>query len=475
MTVNNSPAIVWFRRDMRLYDHAALRAACDTGRPVIPVFILDDITENLGAAPKWRLGLALEHFSKSLRRKGSKLILRKGPAIRVLRELISETGASSVYWTRLYDPDSIARDTSVKTMLGDIPVEARSFPGHVMFEPWTVETGKGSYFKVFTPFWNAVRQRSDDVRLLAAPGQIPGPDEWPQSDDLGNWNMGRTMNRGADIVRSHVRLGEEAAQARLDEFVGDTIERYKVRRDFPSEGATSGLSENLSLGEISPNRCWAAARRLAEEGFSGAETFQKELVWREFAWHLIYHTPHIVRDNWREDWDGFPWRTDDQASDVMAWKQGRTGIPLVDAGMRELYVTGRMHNRVRMIAASYLTKHMLCHWKIGMNWFAETLIDWDPASNAMGWQWVAGSGPDAAPYFRIFNPVTQAERFDPDERYICRWIAERQSNPPDTALEFFDAIPRSWNLSPSDPYPDPIIGLKEGRDRALQAYENRDF
>ena len=475
MNAGHSPVILWFRRDLRLYDHAALMAACDSGRPVIPVFILDDRAANLGAAPKWRLGLALERFGETLKQKGSRLILRRGPAEKVLRDLIGETGAGAVFWTRLYDPDSLARDTDVKTTLRKREIEARSFPGHVMFEPWTAQTGKGGFFRVFTPFWNSVRRRSDDVELLPAPGKIPGPDVWPRSNHIDDWNMGQAMNRGADIVRGHVRPGEDAALARLDRFMDDRVEGYSDRRDYPADDATSGLSENLSLGEISPHRCWAAARRLADEGSAGAVTFQKQLVWREFAWHLMFHTPRMISGNWRENWDAFPWRTDHMASDVIAWKQGRTGLPFVDAGMRELYVTGRMHNRVRMIAASFLTKHLMCHWKIGMDWFADCLTDWDPASNAMGWQWVAGSGPDAAPYFRVFNPQTQAGRFDHGENYVRRWIAEGQINPPETALDYYRAVPLAWNLSPADPYPAPVIGLKEGRARALEAYGNRNF
>ena len=212
-----------------------------------------------------------------------------------------------------------------------------------------------------------------------------------------------------------------------------------------------------------------------EEGKAGAEHFLKELVWREFAYHLMHHTPHILDTSWRDGWEGFPWKKDADAPEVLAWKQGRTGIEFVDAAMRELYVTGRMHNRARMIVASYLTKHLMTDWRIGRDWFAECLVDWDPASNAMGWQWTAGSGPDASPYFRVFNPATQLDKFDADRAYVNRWLAEGCTNPYADALSFFDAMPRRWGLKPTDPYPDPVVALDEGRKRALAAYENRSF
>ncbi|NNF91531.1 MAG: deoxyribodipyrimidine photo-lyase, partial [Boseongicola sp.] len=236
------------------------------------------------------------------------------------------------------------------------------------------------------------------------------------------------------------------------------------------------LSENLAWGEISPRTCWHSGVRAMEEGKKGAEHFLKELVWREFAYHLVWHTPRIVDRNWRQGWDGFPWNEDERLAEVKAWKQGRTGVRFVDAAMREMYVTGHMHNRSRMIVASYLTKHLMCHWRIGQQWFEDCLIDWDPASNAMGWQWTAGSGPDAAPYFRVFNPVTQLDKFDEDRSYVKAWIAEEYSRPTKTALSYFDAIPRRWGMSADAPYPsEPIVAMAEGRKRALAAYEDRDF
>ncbi|WP_375227832.1 cryptochrome/photolyase family protein [Roseobacter sp. S98] len=472
--MSSSPVILWFRRDLRLSDHPALAAAAATGRPVIPVYIYDDQTAALGAAPKWRLGLGIGHFAGSLEQLGSRLVLRRGDALSVLRDLIRETGAGAVWWSRLYDPDATERDAAVKNALREEGTDARSFGGHLMFEPWTVETKTGGFYRVYTPFWNMVKSRDVDAPL-AAPDRLAAPDTWPKGDALEDWNMDAAMNRGAAVVRPWVRLGEQAAQDRLAAFIDETVAEYDTTRDLPGVDGTSGLSENLALGEISPHQCWHAGRRAFEEGSKGAETFLKELVWREFAYHLMHHTPHILTSNWKEDWDAFPWNADGQADKVIAWKQGRTGIRFVDAAMRELYVTGRMHNRGRMIVASYLTKHLLTDWKIGRDWFEDCLIDWDPASNAMGWQWSAGSGPDATPYFRVFNPVTQLDKFDKDRVYVRRWLAEGYKEPSETALSFFDAVPRAWNLSPDDRYPAAVVPADEGRKIALSAYENRGF
>jgi len=464
--------LLWLRRDLRLSDHPALTAAAKRG-PVIPVFIRDASVTDLCAAPAWRLGLGLEHLATSLKDKGSRLVFRSGDALEVLQKLIQETGADAVYWSRLYDPAATARDAQVKERLKAQGIEAKSFGGHLMFEPWTVETKTGTFYKVYTPFWKMVRGRDVDTPLPTP--DLKAPDAWPDSEDLAGWQLGAGMDRGAEVVRPHVRLGESAAQSRLGHFIAHLVASYDDGRDIPGEDRTSNLSENLALGEISPHLCWHAGRRAMEDGKAGAETFLKELVWREFAYHLMHHTPRILDRNWKEDWDAFPWNKDERKAEVKAWKQGRTGIRFVDAAMREMYVTGRMHNRGRMIVASYLTKHLLCHWRIGQQWFEECLIDWDPASNAMGWQWSAGSGPDATPYFRVFNPETQLDKFDKDRSYSSRWLAEPYGNKHADALAYFEAIPRSWSMAPEDAYPSPIVPADEGRSRALEAYANRNF
>lgn len=472
--MTSTPILYWARRDFRLGDNPALAAAAASGAPVIPVFIVDEVVESHGAAPKWRLGLGAEVFGAALEGAGARLVVRRGRALDVLRALIAETGAREVHWNRLYDPASRARDEGVKAALKAEGIAARSHAAHVLFEPWTVETGTGGFYRVYTPFWKAVRGR-DPGDPLPVP-KLRAPGAWPASDDLASLALGAAMNRGAEVVLPHLAVGERAARALLDAFLENGIDAYAEARDDLARNGTSHLSENLTCGEISPRTCWWAGRRAMEEGRAGAETFLKELVWRDFAHHLVHHTPHIVERNWREEWEAFPWNTDASRADVVAWQRGRTGMAIVDAAMRELYVTGRMHNRARMLVASYLTKHMLTHWKIGLDWFEDCLVDWDAASNAMGWQWSAGSGPDATPYFRVFNPETQAEKFDPHGRYRRRWVAELSANPPETALAFFEAAPRSWGMSPGDAYPArPVVDAAEGRRRALAAYESRGF
>ena len=469
-----TPTILWFRRDLRLQDHAALTAAVGRGGAVIAVFICDGQVESLGAAPKWRLDLGVEALQSALEAKGNRLILRRGAALDELKALVAETGAQAVYWQRAYDPTSQERDAAVKAALQEQGVEAQSFKGHLLFEPWTVQTKVGGFFKVYTPMWNSVRGRDVPVPL-PEPAIVPAPELFPASDSLADWQLGRQMRRGAAIVAGYARVGAAKAMARLEEFITGGLREYRANRDIPGEDGTSKLAENLALGEITPAQCWHAGQAELERGNPGAETFLKELVWREFAYHLLHHTPQILNQNWKPVWDAFPWSEDSSSRNFTAWKMGQTGLEFIDAAMRELYVTGTMHNRGRMIVASYLTKHLMTHWRLGQAWFEDCLIDWDPASNAMGWQWAAGSGPAAAPYFRVFNPESQIEKFDADRRYRRTWIAEGQQAPPDTALQFYAASPVSWNLSPKTPYPQPIVTAKEGREIALSYYQSRAF
>ncbi len=469
---DTAPTILWLRRDLRLADHPGWAAALAGGGPVIPVFVLDPATEaRWGAAPKWRLERSLADHGRRLAERGSRLVLRRGEALATLRALIAETGATRVVWSRQYDGPSIARDREVKEGLRQTGIEAVSVNASLLFEPWTVETKTGGCYKVYTPFWKALRT-AEVAEPLPEPGRLAPPGAWPASDRLEDWGLGRAMNRGAEIVARHARIGEAAARERLDWFCGEAMGSYKADRDRLDLDATSKLGAALATGEISPRTLWHAGwgafERQSGPAALGADCFVSEVVWREFAYHLAYHTPHIIERNWRAEWDAFPWDADSAAAE--RWRRGTTGIEAVDAAMREMYVTGTMHNRARMIVASFLTKHLLVDWRAGEAWFREQLVDWDPASNAMGWQWSAGTGPDATPYFRVFNPDTQANRFDPAHAYRDRWIAEGRQQPHPDALSYFDAVPRSWGLSPAAPYPEPVIGLKEGRERALAAY-----
>jgi deoxyribodipyrimidine photo-lyase len=468
--MSETPLILWFRRDLRLADQPMLAAAVATGRPLVPVFVLDSETEALGAAPKWRLGLSVAAFAASLEAIGLRLVLRRGQALDVLRGLMAESGAGGVWWSRLYDPVAVARDTAVKAGLRAAGFEARSFAGHLLHEPWEIETGQGGGYRVFTPYWRAMRELPVPAPA-ATPRQARGLQDWPVSERLEDWHLGAAMNRGAAVVAGFQTVGEAAARVRLQGFLGERVAQYRQHRDFPGLSGTSQLSENLTYGEIGVREIWHAATPLRDDTPDGADAFLRQLVWREFSYHLMHHSPEISMRNWRPDWDSFPWREDNP--DAERWRRGMTGEPFVDAAMREMYVTGTMHNRARMVAASYLTKHLLTHWKVGLDWFADCLTDWDPAANAMGWQWVAGSGPDAAPYFRVFNPATQSERYDPSGTYRHRFLAEPSAEPGPDALRYFKAVPRQWRLAPDRVYPAPVVDLAQGRARALAAYETR--
>lgn len=490
---DSAGALLWLRRDLRLADHPALAAALARGGPIWPVYIYDDVAEQeSGAAARWRIGQSLRALDQDIRARGGKLILRRGDALETLRALAEETGAGAVYWSRLYTPGAMARDKRVKAALREDGREAESFAGSSLMEPWALETKTGGAYRVFTPFWRALRGAYSAPEPLAAPDA--SPNAWPTGaatpESLSHeaLALGREMRRGADVLARFSSAGEAAAEARLSAFLEDRLERYKTDRDFLDRDGVSGLSPHLACGEISPHRIWRATRAAMlalPETETGGWHFLSELAWRDFAWSLGYHTPELFERNWRADWDAFPWRADNPDADY--WRRGLTGEPLVDAAMRELYVTGVMHNRARMLVASYLTKHLMTDWRLGAEWFRDTLVDYDPASNAMGWQWTAGSGPDAAPYFRIYNPETQAEKFDPKGAYRARWLpqstaqtlaleaeAEAEANTdaaPQDGLLFYAACPRSWGLAPDDPAPTKRIDLAAGRQRALAAYD----
>ncbi len=469
---DRSPILLWFRRDLRLADHPALHAAAASGRPVVPVFLCDEGVEALGAAPKMRIGMSVQALSKDVEGRGSHLILRRGDALPSLRALLAETGAGAVWWTRLHDPLSRRRDQEVAEALRADGVEIKVCPGHLLHEPEKVQTGTGGGYKVYGPFFRAIRGR-DPGDPLPAPSRLAGPDSWPVSERLEDWRLGAAMNRGGHIVAAWQRPGEALARERLDRFLAERVGDYAAARDRPAIDGSSRLSENLTYGEISPRTCWQAGLLALERGEDGAETFLRELAWRDFSHHLLFHSPEIATDHWRPDWRRFPWARDAESPLVQAWQRGRTGIRIVDAAMREMYATGRMHNRARMIAASLLTKHMMTDWRVGLKWFEDCLTDWDPAANAVNWQWVAGSGPDASPFFRIFNPQSQAKSYDREGAYERMWIAEGQVDPPPTALSYFDAIPRAWGLSPRDAYPAPVLDLAVAREAALEAFRSQ--
>ncbi|MFS4437636.1 cryptochrome/photolyase family protein [Paracoccaceae bacterium GXU_MW_L88] len=454
--MSTSPVLLWLRRDLRLADHPALTAAAEAG-PVIPVFIAHETTIPVGAASRFRLGLALEAYGEALEAAGSRLILKTGDPAEVLPALAKEVGAAAIHCSRSYDPATKEVDKALKEACEKDGLEITGHEGFLLFEPWTVETGQGEPYKVYSPYRKKVQTR-DPGAAIGAP-DLTAPESWPESESLKDWALHADMKRGAAVVRPHVEAGEAAAQERLESFLEEDLSDYPTDRDRLDRQGTSHLSAYLTWGEISPRQVWQAAQRAAEEGNSGAGKFIAEIIWREFAWHLLWHFPKLSEDNWRSAWDGFPWKGESEVA--TGWQRGETGVDVVDAAMRELYVTGYMHNRARMLVGSYLTKNLQTDWRIGRAWFENCLCDHDPANNAMGWQWIAGSGPDAAPYFRIFNPVTQAEEYDPDAKYRDYWLKG------EGAAQFEKAIPKSWTITRPDGPPEPV---KESRKRALDLY-----
>ncbi|MEP6481108.1 MAG: deoxyribodipyrimidine photo-lyase [Rhodoglobus sp.] len=440
-------SIVWLRDDLRLADNPALVAAVDRGEPVIVLFVLDDVSSGirpLGAAARWWLHGSLAALDARLRDLGGSLTLRRGPAEEVLPALVAETDAGAVLWNRR---DGAAReiDTRLKQRLRDDGLEARSFHANLLFEPWSVTTREGTPFRVFTPFWNAARQ-------LPVRSPLPAPTALDfasaTSDSLDAWQLLPTRPDWAAGLRNAWVPGETAAIEALDTFVDEHLDDYH-RRDEPGIQATSRLSPRLHFGELSPFTVWERLHGpMSASARKNVPKFLSEVGWREFNWSILFHAPDLAERSYRPAYDAFPWGEADP-DQLRAWQTGRTGIPLVDAGMRELWQTGTMHNRVRMVVASFLVKNLLVDWRVGEKWFWNTLVDADEASNPGNWQWVAGSGADAAPYFRVFNPALQAEKFDHDLRYVRRWIPE------------FD----------SADYPAPIVDLAQTRRAALAAFD----
>jgi deoxyribodipyrimidine photo-lyase len=461
----SSPTLVWFRQDLRLSDNPALAAAVRRGGPLVPVFILDDETPgtwSIGGAGRWWLHHSLSALAGRLEKLGVRLVLRRGRAETVLAELVAATGATAVYWNRCYEPWAIVRDRSIKTDLRRTGLDAQSFNGALLVEPWGIRTKSGGSFRVFTPFWRAA------ARHLQVPTPIPTPKICQpygpaiESDPIESWSLLPTHPDWSGGLGETWMPGEAEAQRRLHTFLEGAMSSYASDRDHPGRESTSRLSPHLHWGEISPRQIWAALDHGAATDGNIAK-FRSELGWREFSYHLLFHNPDLPDRNFREDFDAFAWQPD--ASVLQAWQRGNTGIPLIDAGMRQLWATGWMHNRVRMVAASFLVKHLLQPWQEGARWFWDTLVDADLANNSASWQWVAGCGADAAPYFRIFNPVLQGEKFDPDGDYVRSWVPELSRVPT-------NAIHSPWKLAnPPADYPRPIINLAAGRRRALAAYE----
>ncbi|MDP9026653.1 MAG: DNA photolyase family protein [Actinomycetota bacterium] len=457
-----APSIVWLRDDLRLADNPALRAGVDrsaaAGAGLVVLYLLDEMSPGirpLGGASRWWLHGSLAALAEELETRGSRLLLRRGAAETELPRLVDETGADAVFWNRRYGA-SREVDARLKSALRESGVTVESFAANLLVEPWTVTTAEGNPYRVFTPFWRAAQEQP--IReLVAAPRELPSPASGSDGDlardlagdALDDWDLLPTRPDWAGGLRDAWTPGEASAHRRLESFVLEHLADYH-RRDEPAVDATSRLSPHLRFGELSPVQLWHRIQHgeLPQAARRNAPKFLSEVGWREFNWNILFHSPELATKNFRPEFDSFPW---DQPSpeDLAAWQQGRTGIPLVDAGMRELWTTGVMHNRVRMVTASLLVKNLLIDWRVGERWFWDTLVDADEASNPANWQWVAGSGADAAPYFRVFNPELQAAKFDPAGKYLDRWVPER--------------------LSPE--YPQPIVDLAASRREALAAYD----
>jgi deoxyribodipyrimidine photo-lyase len=466
----SSLAIVWLRRDLRLADNPALHAACATHERVLPLYIHAREEEGdwaTGAAGGWWLHHALAALQASLQQNAGSLHLRQGDSLQVLQDLVERTGATAVYWNRLYEPAAIARDTRVKAALRAQGIEVQSSNASLWCEPWRIATRQGEPYRVFTPYWRNLRPqlKALDVLPVPAPLRCAEAEGSLPLDALGlrpriGWDGG---------LRQAWTPGERGAHELLEVFADDAVGVYRQARDLPARHGTSRLSPHLHFGEISPRQIHHYLADRVQRTDAGQqpdiEPYLRELGWREFAHHLLYHFPSTPTDNFNPRFDAFRWADRDETL-LQRWQQGRTGIPLVDAGMRELWHTGWMHNRVRMVVASFLTKNLRQHWHHGARWFWDTLVDADLANNTLGWQWVAGCGADAAPYFRVFNPVTQARKFDPQGAYLRRWL-------PELASATDELLHEPWKdpaLLRRSGYPMPLVDLAASRQQALAAY-----
>ncbi|MFO0994989.1 MAG: deoxyribodipyrimidine photo-lyase [Hyphomicrobiales bacterium] len=468
------PVIVIFRHDLRIADNGALSAAAETGRRVLPVFVFDEAKglRTPGAASLWWLHHSLTALAKDLRSLGARLVLRRGSTARIVDAIVKETGADAVFWNRRYEPAGVEADGAMKAELRHRGLKAQSFDGALLHEPSLLKTGSGGPYRVYTPFWRALGALSEWRDPIDAPKSLRGFSGKFESDHLHDWRLLPTEPDWAAGFGHRWMPGEAGAKKRLDHFLSDALQGYGDSRDIPAIDGTSGLSPHLAFGEITPFQIFAALKRRSMKApAADIEKFRKEVGWREFCYHLLFHHPDLATRNYNRDFDGFAWHK--SARLLKAWQRGQTGYPIVDAGMRELWQTGVMHNRVRMIAASFLIKHLLIDWREGEAWFWDTLVDADAANNPANWQWVAGSGADASPYFRIFNPVLQGEKFDKDGTYVRRFVPEL-ANLPAKFIQCPWKAPAEVlgkaGVKLGATYPVPVVDHDEARQRAMQAY-----
>jgi deoxyribodipyrimidine photo-lyase len=472
--MNKAPTIVWFYQDLRLFDNNALSWAAARG-PILPLYIRDDsidgsLTEG-GASKVW-LHEALRIFANDLAQHNIHLILKHGKPLDVLRELIVKTGAEGVTWARRYEPHLAKRDQAVAKVLEQSGITVSIQPGFLLFEPEQVRSQSGTMFKIFTPFSRACFSAPPPTQPLPLPQKLCGS-HYVNEHDLHSLHFRPTTGTWPDQLARPWPVGEQAARAHLDNFIDDHLIAYKSARDRPDTSGTSRLSPYLHFGHISPRQIWHSLKQIdvnLPEAGPSAERYRLELLWREFSWHLLHHIPNLPRQPLQKAFSHFPWRADD--GELQAWQRGMTGYPIIDAGMRELWQTGWMHNRVRMITASFLVKDLLIDWRRGMEWFWDTLVDADLGNNTASWQWVAGCGADAAPYFRIFNPTLQGQKFDPNGDYVRRYVPELTKLGSKYIHEPWKApsdILAKASITLGKSYPLPIVDHRKARQRALHA------
>ena len=476
-----APAIVWFREDLRLGDNEALVAACAAGGPILCIYVLDEAGAGFrpyGGASRWWLHHSLAALAKEIEARGGRLDFFCGRASEILPALAHAAGADAAFWTRRYGGGEIAVDAALKRQLTAAGVKAQSFPGHLLHEPWEVKKSGGGCFKVYSAYWRAARALPDPGDPIAPPAEIPSfpyPAGAPRRVALDELCLPPRKPDWGGGLQSSWTPGEAGARKRLDAFLATGIADYATRRDHPAKAGVSRLSPHLRFGEISPRQIVAAIREADARNANiakGADKFLSELVWREFNYHVLFSYPEVATVNLQRRFDRMPRRAP-PPRELAAWRHGGTGYPLVDAGMRELWVTGYMHNRVRMVAASFLVKHLLIDWRLGEQWFWDTLCDADPANNPLNWQWVAGSGADAAPYFRIFNPVLQGEKLDAGGEYVRRWVPELAALPDKWIYKPWaasESVLREAGVELGKTYPRPLVDHAEGRARALKAF-----
>ncbi len=466
----DKPIIVWFRRDLRLHDNPAIHRAVESGKPVIALYIYEtDLSRKTGGASDWWLYHSLSSLKADLSKAGLDLHIRKGKAQDEINTLLNASGADHIVWNRRYKKGDRDRDAEIKSALKDDGVTVETFRANLLSEPWEIETKSGSgYYKVFTPYWRAAKDQIEVAEPIPAPTNTSAYDNLSGGLDIDDLKLLPTNPNWGEKMAPYWEPGEAGAATALEDFLDGPVENYAEDRDRPDRDGTSRLSPHLAHGEISPRQIWDACK----DNEYTSHKFLAEIGWREFSYVLLFHNPNLASENFKSDFDNFEWETNDSA--LIAWQKGQTGYPFVDAGMRQLWQTGWQHNRVRMVTASFLIKHLLIDWREGEKWFHDTLVDADPASNAASWQWVAGSGADASPYFRIFNPFTQGEKFDPNGDYVRKFVPELSKIPKNYIHRPWDApnhVLEQAGVKLGETYPKPIVDHKDARERALSAYK----